>query len=74
VAKTRAKKAEPAENGLEQLQRRLAEGLAEERAEDPPPWLGAPQATESQLEFLRLRAGREDYKTVITAITVVPDP
>ena len=45
-----------------------------------PPWTGGPTITVSELEELRLRAGRQDYKNVIAAlqaegsITVVPDP
>jgi len=45
-----------------------------------PPWDYGIDITESQLEELRLRAGREDYRRVIQAlqqnkqITVVPDP
>jgi len=46
----------------------------------PPPWDGGVDITVSQLEELRLRASREDYRRVIAAlqengsITVIPDP
>ena len=45
-----------------------------------PDWSGNQQITVSELAFLKLRAGREDYRRVIAAleefggINVVPDP
>jgi hypothetical protein len=48
--------------------------------EHGPPWNGGPTITVSQLEFLRLRFSREDYKQLIIALkehgalSVVADP
>jgi len=68
MAKARTKKTEAVEQSVEQP------------GAHAPPWDYGVDITESQLEELRLRAGREDYKQMILALqknkqlTVVPDP
>ena len=60
----------------------VEEPQAEELVADPqvPPWEGGAQITQSQLYFLGLRRGQEDYEKVLIALrdngslTVVPDP
>jgi len=55
-------------------------GSPDEHSPGPPPWVGGPEITQSQLAFLALRRGQEDYERVLEALrvegslTVIPDP